>query len=271
MDYRELRPRGPLAAVVECVWTLELPASAASEPQSILPDGCVEWIVHLGDAPLEHGAGGALRAQPRSFVVGPQERALRITPRGALRCVGVRFQPAGAARVLGVRAQEIAGRVVESSVLDARLARAIDARLDVDDGADACLAAVESALAERFTRAAAPDPLAHAATSALLRTRGRVEIEALAGALGTNRRQLERVFAREVGLAPKVLARILRFQHAYGLAQVEAPDWVSIAQTAGYADQSHMIRDFRAFADTTPAGLARDDAALTETFSRQGR
>ena len=99
--------------------------------------------------------------------------------------------------------------------------------------------------------------------------RGRVNIETLAASLGRSRRQLERVFEREVGLAPKFLARIARFQHAYGLARGEAPDWSAVAAEAGYADQAHLIRDFRAFADTTPVSLCTSAAALTETFARR--
>ena len=276
MDYREFRPRGALGELVECVWTLDVPASAASEPQTILPDGCVEWIAHLGDAPLEHGADGVLREQTRAFVVGPQQRALRITPRGALRCVGIRFQPAGAARALGTNASELAGRTVDAHALDGRFARALTARLDPDADASVWAAAAECALTERFGASSAPDPLAHAATRAIVSARGQLSIETLADSLGKSRRQLERVFEREVGLAPKVLARILRFQHAYGLAQTDtpqsdAPQWAEVAARAGYADQAHLIRDFRAFAGTTPASLCASAAALTETFSRAAR
>lgn len=269
MDYREFRPRGALGALVECVWTLDSPPSAAAEPQNILPDGRVEWIAHLGDAPLEHGADGVVREQARAFVVGPQDRALRITPRGALRCVGIRFTSAGAAPAFGVRASELTGRTVDAHALDARFARALTARLDPDADANAWAAAAECALAERFGSRVVLDPLAHAAASAIFAARGRVNIETLAASLGRSRRQLERVFEREVGLAPKFLARIARFQHAYGLARGEAPDWSAVAAEAGYADQAHLIRDFRAFADTTPVSLCTSAAALTETFARR--
>lgn len=269
MDYREFRPRGALGELVECVWTLDVPADEATEPQNILPDGCVEWIAHLGDTPYEHGADGVLREQARAFVVGPQERALRITPRGALRCVGIRFTSAGAAPAFGVRASELTGRTVEAHSLDARFANALTARLDPDVDASAWAAAAETALHERFGGQVALDPLAHAASRAILAARGRVSIETLAEKFGRSRRQLERVFEREVGLAPKFLARIARFQHAYGLAHVDAPDWSAVAADAGYADQAHLIRDFRAFAGTTPVSLCASAAALTETFARR--
>lgn len=269
MDYREFRPRGALETLVECVWTLDVPAAEAHETQSVLPDGCVEWIAHLGDAPLEHGADGVLREQARAFVVGPQERALRITPRGALRCVGIRFTPAGAAPAFGVRASELTGRTVDAQALDPRFARALATRLDPAADANAWAAAAESALDERFKGRVALDPLAHVASRAIFAARGRVNIETLAESLGRSRRQLERVFEREVGLAPKFLARIARFQHAYGLARAETPDWSAVAAEAGYADQAHLIRDFRAFADTTPVSLCASAAALTETFARR--
>ena len=52
--------------------------------------------------------------------------------------------------------------------------------------------------------------------------------------------------ASEFGLAPKPLARIRRFRRAGGLAAEWRPaDWADIAAACGYADQPHLVREFR--------------------------
>lgn len=71
-------------------------------------------------------------------------------------------------------------------------------------------------------------------------------------------RQLERIFECQVGLSPKLFARVARLRLALELsARTTVPDWSSIAVDAGYFDQSHLIRDFRSLTGETPAGFKR--------------
>jgi AraC-like DNA-binding protein len=58
-----------------------------------------------------------------------------------------------------------------------------------------------------------------------------------------------------VGLRPKLLLRILRLQKAVELAESRRATQAHIALGAGYADESHMVREFRALAGVTPREL----------------
>jgi AraC-like DNA-binding protein len=61
-----------------------------------------------------------------------------------------------------------------------------------------------------------------------------------------------------VGLTPKQYGRVRRFQQARKLsASLDAPDWTEIAYVCGYADQSHLIHDFQAFAGHSPGAYHR--------------
>ena len=83
-------------------------------------------------------------------------------------------------------------------------------------------------------------------------------IRTLAGELGWSHRHLIARFRREIGLPPKAVARIVRFERALRLArQAEPPAGRRSPGTCGYADQAHLIRDFRAFAGTTPGAWTR--------------
>lgn len=85
-----------------------------------------------------------------------------------------------------------------------------------------------------------------------------LSVSALAAALGVSERQLLRRFRAAVGYGPKTLARVLRFRAFLDAAWAQpAPpvDLARLAAEAGYADQSHLTRDCRAFAGTTPSQL----------------
>jgi AraC-like DNA-binding protein len=58
-------------------------------------------------------------------------------------------------------------------------------------------------------------------------------------------RSYERSFSAEIGISPKLFARIARFQRALDAKRTTGESWLTVAQEAGYFDQMHMVRDFR--------------------------
>ena len=58
-------------------------------------------------------------------------------------------------------------------------------------------------------------------------------------------RSYERIFSAEIGIPPKLFARIARFQRALDTKRTTDESWLTVAQEAGYFDQMHMVRDFR--------------------------
>jgi hypothetical protein len=56
----------------------------------------------------------------------------------------------------------------------------------------------------------------------------------------------------EVWLAPKTAARLVRFNEVWRRLEGQAPDWADLARDAGYADQAHLVRDFRQLTGMTP-------------------
>jgi methylphosphotriester-DNA--protein-cysteine methyltransferase len=66
------------------------------------------------------------------------------------------------------------------------------------------------------------------------------------------------MFKTEVGLTPKLLHRVRRFQRTVSsLRQITAPDWSRLALDCGFFDQSHLARDFVQFSGFSPAEFAR--------------
>ena len=80
-----------------------------------------------------------------------------------------------------------------------------------------------------------------------------VRVGDVASEVGWSHQHLITRFTEQVGLTPKRVARIARFERIVRATQGRTPDWGRVAAEHGYADQSHLIRDFRAFAGTTPS------------------
>lgn len=268
MNYREIKPRYPLGSFVECFWTL---ASDAPEtnPERILPDGCVELILNFGAEFSQH-CEEQRKLQPRNFLVGQMTGPILISPTGAVQLIGIRFHPGGTLPFLRLPLHEITDQVVElgglSNKLESDLLNATSASASL---AEKVIAVEEFLTSELVNRK--HDSRLMILAARIVESGGLVSVDQLASDAGISSRQLERRFLREVGLGPKLLGRIIRFQQVFRAVEQCDAAWAAVAIECGYYDQAHLIRDFHQFARQTPAVLFEHQSALTESFTRKAR
>ncbi|MGW3345633.1 helix-turn-helix transcriptional regulator [Nonomuraea rubra] len=213
------------------------------------------------------------------IVTGPRS-AVTLSSRALWRHgVAVGLTPAGMSALLGTPMREVAGTTVPlADLLGAARAEELTGRLMEPAGWQARFGVLERWLAAALRPAAATagsdglvmhawnrlqEPPAWAQEPAawprepdgrLRGPDGRLTVEALAGQLGVSRRYLELGFRRLVGLTPKTVARVARFQRAvHALSRPSAT--LSGAVACGYADQPHLAREVRTMAGMTPKQL----------------
>jgi AraC-like DNA-binding protein len=201
-------------------------------------------------------------------MAGQLTRQLALRPTGRMAVVGVRFHPDGASAVVDVPQHGLAGLTLGLELLSAALCRALNEVRDSTDSPARAVPDVLRGLAAHVdpTRT---DPRVRQAVEIIRRRRCRVSIDRLAAHLGLTRRHLERRFKMLVGLSPKRLARIARFQDALRvLSALEQPHRsTQTAMTCGYADQAHFVREFRELAGCPPGAHLLRDAQLAGFFA----
>lgn len=269
MRYEEFRPAEPLARYVKCLWVLEGAAEPSADPERILPDGCTEIVFHLADPFDQHRTDGTSERQPLALLVGQMRGHLIIKPTGQVRVMGVRFWPGGAYPFLVLPQHEIAGQVISLDAVWGAMGRELHSRI-----ADAATPAgrvkqVEQHLLARLSDFRRLDDGVTQAVELILRSAGCVSVERLAAQMGIGLRRLDRVFNRHVGLSPKTLCRIVRFQRVFKMLerQPTARDWAQIALDCGYYDQSHFIKEFSAFAGLGPTSYFAERNVMSELFT----
>jgi AraC-like DNA-binding protein len=267
MRYREYRPGPALAPFVRVLWTLEHRGEAPAADR-IFPDGCMELVFHLGQPFRALDDSGRAVVQPAAFLVGQMTRALRVQPSSDARVVGVRFRPGGAFPFLRRPQHELAGALPALDDVWPALARECDRLAELPDMA-VVARGVEAILSRAAERAGGPDPRVAASVAAITSSGGGVAVDALSAQCGLGARQLERLFREQVGLGPKRLARIVRFQAGLRLREAGAP-LASAAQAAGYADQAHFTREFKAIAGLPPSAFAAAGDPLAAAFVSGG-
>jgi AraC-like DNA-binding protein len=177
---------------------------------------------------------------------------IRILQRGSVRIAGVRFHLGGLAPFARDPLALVTDLTPEPAAVLGPAVLDLEAALSDDPGPDAAAALLDAFFLERR----APVQAAFArALATLTADGGRASVADLADAAGVTERQLERLFARHLGIPPKTVGRIVRFQGALRslMADPGCP-LGELAATAGYYDQAHFIRDFRLFSGGVPRG-----------------
>lgn len=244
------RLRGLVAAYEDYVE--ECPGPPVLRQQ--VPASVVPLIVNFGAAWRVGTDVGDHRSYD-SFVAGLGEQSSFVSALGAAQCVQVDLTPLGAFSLLGARMDELANEVVS---LDEVLGDARDLReqlAGVGSAADR-FELLDTVFLRRMEGAHPPDEDVTWAWEALRRTHGRAPIGWICDRIGRSRRHLATRFREQIGLPPKTVGRVLRFERAVALLRRgDAP--AAVAFECGYYDQAHLSRDFRAFAGKPPAAFAR--------------
>ena len=219
-----------------------------------LPSATATLIVDLSDGLV---LGTERRDGTDTFrccLAGMHLRPVTIHHDGSQVGVQLDLSPAAVRVLFGLPVGELANDATELSQIDADIARRLHERIaeaHPDQRAAVC--------ADVLSGIAADDPPlddAHAAWNHLARRRGDVTVSELVERSGWSARHLTKIFTAEFGVGPKQAARLMRFDAARAAMDAGRPA-VEVAATYGYADQSHMSREFTDLTGYSPRGLMR--------------
>jgi AraC-like DNA-binding protein len=247
IHYQEYPPPPILSSFVECFWTCRVGLDDRSCSFRVLPDNCIDILWQ------DHRVSG--------FVSGMMTTSNIVMLDSKVRTVAVRFKPGRAAHFFQVPLDELTnlradmrdlwGRTASDSIADALWTHALTDRERID--------VLERHLMKYL---ASGKPARHSgvvdhAIAAIESSNGLLKIEALANAVGVSRQHLATQFRQRVGITTKMFARICRFRSAVAtIREARAPvnqiDWAILALDYGYADQSHLIHEFREFTGSSP-------------------
>jgi AraC-like DNA-binding protein len=237
--------------------------TAAPRRRRELPGPRVVVILELGP-PLrvfDNGSVAGERQHAGGFVAGLDDRFTITAHDGFQAGIELDLTPRGAQVLLGLPLSEIAGRAVSLDDVLPRPNRGLSSHLADLATWEERFDEVERLLLVRSRDADGPDLRVAWAVRRIEARGGNIAIGAITRELGESPKRLIALFHEHVGVAPKVFARLVRFDRLVGRIEDvagagsgnTAPEWAALAQEVGYADQSHLIRDVRAMTGATPS------------------
>jgi AraC-like DNA-binding protein len=272
--YREFDPCPPLRDYVRCFFTFSAPAGR-DQPQRpvrrelsfgapgsyttpLFADSQVSIVFSFGSGYRVDGLWGPAESRPYGHVIGAMSAAHPAAHGERIIQVGAYLRPARAKCFLQTPACELTDRILPLSDLWGASGVSIESGIGEARSDEQRVRRLELGLIERLRVGAGRRSGVDLAalTDFVQRRRGAVSVAGIAASAGVSRQHLGRIFQEEVGMPPKLFCRLARFRAAVACAGREAQDDAAeLAAELGYADQSHMIAEFREFSGLTPKPL----------------
>lgn len=250
-SFREYAPSRRLASHVVAYWSVDFRPVPGNPGHRVVPDGCVDLIVDLLASSSRHAA----------YVVGLTTQVEIMQFAKARSVWGIRLYSESARAILKAPLSAFASnRVYLEDLWGPEALGWVDRLLTAESTADR-IEAVEQQL-ERMLAAAeahAP-PLVFQSMRYIYEFKGNLTVAELADKVNFSERHLRRAFDRELGLSPKEMLGIVRFQSV--LEELSRGDYSSLTDLAlrhGYYDQSHFAGAFMRYYGLPLGRLTRSD------------
>ena len=163
------------------------------------------------------------------------------------------FKPFAMAGLLNVSAAKLAESTLDLSTWNPGKYTALHKELLDATGTAEKIQVLDHFLLQQLKENQEVCKIIHYATDQLMHHSGKEIIPELLKTLALNERTFQRIFKKYVGITPTKFRRICQFQQSF--EQLRGKEYNTISEVAyenGFADQSHFIRSFKEFTDTTP-------------------
>lgn len=261
MMYLEHTPLPPLAPWIRMLWYVCAP-DAAPGRERVLPNGNTQIVINLArEFCTGCGEDGSTFRQAPILAVGIQRRYGVIDACDLTEMVGVVFAPGGMRLFVDEPSADFSFAETDLCDVWGRGAALLRERLMAAPTPAAKFRVLEGELVGRL-RPGGSHPAVLLALEKIRKGRTKVAVRDLCAATGYSSRRLGQLFEDEVGVGPKMLARILRFQRAVQWLHAGCEmRWDELALECGYCDQSHFANDFRDFSGMNLTAYSRSERA----------
>jgi AraC-like DNA-binding protein len=258
MIFRLFKPCVPLQHFVSRImitrFQLDPTQPTPTSPFPPQPEHCL-YFYPYNRVICRHYANNSVGTVPHSILVGPQLSQVELTMGYDMLVVMVGFQPGGLHRLLRIPMNEMIDIHVDSRLLLGSEIEEVTEQLNEAPDVEKMAMIVEQYLLSKVKGLKASLPFEEVLIT-MLQGKNLAHVDELAKQACVSVRQLERQFRERTGLPPKLFIRLVRFSKAWVMRERDQEiSWIKIAHACGYADQMHMIRDFKQFVGVTPKTL----------------
>jgi AraC-like DNA-binding protein len=264
MSSHKIYPSQQLAKYIDHYWWMEIDNAGSSE--KILPDSSLEIIFHFGKPIARTGNNASLQQEPTSLLIGQTIKPYTILSTAKAIMLGIKFHLNTAKFFLDIPLQEMRDQYVALSDLWGSSIHLLQEELCNTAQLTEKISTIEKFLLKKLKPKTKSNLLVDDVLREMRSRNRTVCIKEICIRRHISTRYLEKLFMSDVGISPKMLARIFQFQYALQLLKTKSESLTHLGLEAGYFDQSHFIKNFKYFTDTTPAQFIHERFPMQESL-----
>ncbi|MEM9509067.1 MAG: helix-turn-helix domain-containing protein [Cyanobacteria bacterium P01_E01_bin.35] len=256
MNYNIYKPNNCLSDFVKYYWQLALDSNLQTvHTNRVIPSNELQMIFHYKTPFREVDKCDHHLVQPQTSICGQQTEYKDIVSSDSVGMLAVVFYPYALRAFLPNQVSEFTNRSISLNDLFPAETNKLEERIIEADNIRSRILLIENFLLKRLS---VPNSfsIAREAVNIVTKVNGQITVGEMANQLNVSKRQLERIFLANVGISPKKLGRIIRFNTSIKLFRQVEP-LTTLAYEAGYFDQSHLVRDFKEFSGLSPKAFFR--------------
>jgi AraC-like DNA-binding protein len=254
MHFETIQPSAFLAPIIKHYWVIEKNALEPDVCERVIPTGTVQFLFHYRTPFIVFETDKSIVNQPRSLVSGLSQTFADVAAVDNSGVLAVTFQPWGACHILPFSLAEIENTQIGLSEVFGNEIIKLENLLNKATCTMQRVYHIEKFLLNHLITHKPHDiSFVNQSLKYIFQEKGMLTTQALERQLGMSGRNVERKFAKMIGKTPKQYSKLVRFQSVIReLSNTKPIDWAQLAYAFGYADQSHLIKDFRTITGLTP-------------------
>lgn len=269
MKYEVYTPSPALSKQVRKYWSLDNTFNEGPhERERIFPDGCIELIFNCSDEFKKFDNEVDFHIQPPCFIHGQLKTYFELQALGKISVFSARLNPAGLQPFINFDVDSFTGNLLTMSQVWGKDGEQLEKEMLACNDHHERIVVLEKFLLSKRQALKIDNAPVEYCVDAMEKSIGAISIDKLADELEIGKRQLERKFTAAVGISPKLLARVIRFQNILQLIEnKEFKSFTTIAYEGGFYDQAHFIKDFKDFTGLNPKQYFSENLEMVKHFS----
>ncbi len=260
MQLQTFQPSDILKPYIKYYW---LCTTGEDVPMEIMyPTGHIELCIDISNGNTIRTFGDRAVTMPYLEVLGHFTMPTRARITKGTTVLVVRFYPYASSLFLFDQAHNFTNDSIDLHAILSKEARALYSRLAEQPLLEQKIHVIETFLVSLLMRNEKKSKslkLVERVCKDIFHDEESLSIKNLAGKYGCSERYLQKLFLAHVGLSPKQLFTVQRFNKSLNLVQSSPYSLTSIAYECGYYDQAHFIKEFKSFTGLIPSQVQHAD------------
>ncbi|WEK18469.1 MAG: helix-turn-helix domain-containing protein [Candidatus Pedobacter colombiensis] len=262
MKFIKIAPHSSLTQLVECYWMMQ-----SDDPtpriEKIIPDGFTELIFNYGSV-YKAKINKEWHVQSPNLLAGQISSYFYLENTGPTGSFAIKLKPAALTQLFNLSMDHYLDKIVDLDTFPNQQLSTLKEKVLPFQNEHHLKSVLDNHFIE-LSKNVSENPIKDT-LNLIFDSNGRSSVREMASVAGVGERQLERLFKKYIGLSPKYYARIIQFNYIFQLIKLKKSSWTEIVFQSGYYDQSHFIRNFKAFTGEDPSSYFFEEKNMANFF-----